>query len=149
MRKHVLQKQAAHAHASTAAGAQAASGCSRERSPAADAAGERAQVDGGGGGGSSSAVKFSVLPGEVVWVQTKGNAPWPALVITAEEAVDFSVDVRQQRVAQVRIINDVCIHRDALVHTQHKVGPVMAPMLWNMCLTAPPVPLMFPVKVPV
>jgi hypothetical protein len=112
MRKHVLQQQASKhatlAHASTAAGAKDAAGCSREQSPAADAAEERAldrSSSGSGGSSSSSTVKFSVLPGEVVWVQTKGNPPWPALVITAEEAADFSVDCRQPRVAQVRMLD--------------------------------------------
>jgi len=32
---------------------------------------------------------ISVLPGEVVWVQVKGEPVWPALVITTEEADDF------------------------------------------------------------
>lgn len=56
----------------------------------------------GSGDGSSGSVRFSVRPGEVVWVQVKPNPPWPALVISSEEAADFSVKFNNPRVAQVR-----------------------------------------------
>ena len=34
---------------------------------------------------------FSVLPGEVVWVQEKGLPCWPAIVISSEEAADYQI----------------------------------------------------------
>jgi hypothetical protein len=34
-------------------------------------------------------VRFSAAPGEVVWVTSKSDPVWPALVITCEEADDF------------------------------------------------------------
>lgn len=92
---------------STAPGSEAARAGPAAVSPAvaADAGGNTTAIGDGAvsGDGSSSTVKFSVQPGEVVWVQTKGNPPWPALVITSEEAIDFSVELKQPRIAQVGI----------------------------------------------
>jgi hypothetical protein len=39
--------------------------------------------------GAPAEWEVSLVPGEVVWVQTKTDPVWPALVITAEEADDF------------------------------------------------------------
>lgn len=50
---------------------------------------------------SSPALLLSVLPGEVVWIQAKQWPAWPALVISTEEADDFSVPAGQTRVPLV------------------------------------------------
>jgi hypothetical protein len=47
-------------------------------------------------------VLISVVPGDVVWVLAKGSPPWPALVITSEEATDFSIAHGHTRAPQVR-----------------------------------------------
>jgi hypothetical protein len=104
------------------------SGCSSEASGAADAAaaahaadtanavriaastalagvGGSSSVDGAitvdGDSSSGSSVLISVVPGDVVWVAAKGSPPWPALVITSEEATDFSIAHGHIRAPQV------------------------------------------------
>jgi hypothetical protein len=93
------------------------SGCSSEASGAADAAAaadaadtalagvEDSSMDGAAAGdgnsSSGSSVAISVLPGDVVWVSAKASNPWPALVITSEEATDFSIAHRHTRAPQV------------------------------------------------
>jgi hypothetical protein len=104
----------------------AGSGCSTEASGAADAADAADTADavrtaastalagvggscaaegafaGDGDSSSGSSVLMSVLPGDVVWVSAKGSPPWPVLVITSEEATDFSIPHGHTRVPQVR-----------------------------------------------
>jgi hypothetical protein len=75
---------------------------SRESSPAAPAASNGQDASPGADDVTESGtVRFSVRPGEVVWVQVKPNPPWPALVISSEEASDFSVKLTAQRSTQV------------------------------------------------
>lgn len=59
---------------------------------------------GGNSNGSSSScrsVEISVELGELVWVQTRGNPAWPAIVISSEEATDFSIPLKMAKQAQV------------------------------------------------
>jgi hypothetical protein len=75
---------------------------SRESSPAVPAAFDSQDVTPEADDVTESGnVRFSVRPGEVVWVQVKPNPPWPALVISSEEAADFSVKLTAPRSAQV------------------------------------------------
>jgi hypothetical protein len=63
------------------------------------------------GGSTASSVTFSVCVGEVVWVVSKSNPPWPALVVTSEEATDFSIPAGQARIPQVQQAREggVCV----------------------------------------
>jgi hypothetical protein len=45
---------------------------------------------------------ISVHVGEVVWVRSQGNPPWPAIIISSEEADDFSIPKGNVRSPQVR-----------------------------------------------
>ena len=92
------------------------SAMSRDGSPAALAAAGREDSPGiqGAEGGSSSngsTEVFSVLVGDVVWVERKPNPPWPCLVISHEEASDFSVDFTRYNSPQVRAL---CCHVQTL-----------------------------------
>jgi hypothetical protein len=80
-----------------------AAGATRITAPTALAASDGSNSSGdGSSSSSSSSVLISVLPGDVVWVSTKGCPPWPALVTTSEEATDFSIPHGQTRMPQVR-----------------------------------------------
>lgn len=92
------------AAAAAAAGEEADGNAQCDGNASAAGTNDAAAAAAGSGNDSRSTTKFSVQPGEVVWVQTKSNPPWPALVITSEEATDFSVEVKNPRYAQVRLM---------------------------------------------
>jgi hypothetical protein len=54
-------------------------------------------------------VAFSVRVGDVVWVNSKNNPCWPALVISSEEATDFSIPTGVTRYPQVCVCLCVCV----------------------------------------
>jgi hypothetical protein len=106
--KQALHKQAAQQQEHQQHQDDVPSAASRDGSPAAPAAAGREDSPGvqGAEGGSSnvhgSTEVFSVLVGDVVWVERKPNPPWPCLVISHEEASDFSVDFTRTSTPQVR-----------------------------------------------